>query len=261
MEWFPVKIIDGGYSLCDCQWGEGKGIFTIPFCRLYMVISGGAEVTIENQSLQLREGNVYFLPGSIPSRNSCHDFMEVFWLHFAPTSLELEYFFSHHKKIHMWASEYLNSWKNVYTVLKKFPFPDDSPELYRLHSLIIYLLADLITGKQPINDNMLFIKLRKALLFMDKEYLHNPSLAVIAGKANMAPNYFHRKFKELFPNFTPHSYMETKRMRDAKALIMLGHSLEETAESTGYSSVFYFSRAFKKVFSKSPSSVRKETIP
>lgn len=258
MEWFPVKLLDGGYARCDRQWGKKSGIFTSPFCRLYLVVSGQARVTVGKREFELRGGNVYFLPGNISSRNSCDDFMEVFWVHFAPQSLWLEYFLNHYREIHVWPLDQLRFWEPVYHRLKEFPLPKNSPGNYRLQSFFIYLLADLLEDKALSDDSLLLSRLKNALLFMDREYLRNPSLAAIAAKVHMAPNYFHRKFKELFPGFTPHSYMETKRMRDAKALLATGHSLKETAEITGYSNVFYFSRSFKKVFGKSPSRVRKE---
>lgn len=260
MEWFPVKILDGGYTLCGKQW-ETRGMFTVPFCRLYLVVSGGAQVIIGKHELELQRGNVYFLPGNILSRNGCNDFMEVFWVHFAPLSLWLEHFLAHHKEVHTWPLEKLKNWEHVYCRLKRFSFAENSSEHYRLQSFLIYLLADLLADKNQIIDSGLFLRLKNALLFMDREYLRNPPLAAIAAKANMAPNYFHRKFRELFPSFTPYSYMEAKRMRDAKTFLAVGHSLKETAEMTGYSNVFYFSRSFKKVFGKSPGIIRKEATP
>jgi len=260
MEQFTFKIIDGGYSLCDRQWGV-FGKFTVPFFRLYFVISGKALVTLGKNGFELKKGNAYFLPGNIISENCCNDFLEVFWIHFAPMSLSLECCFANYKEAYSWSLENLKYWEDTYIQLKQFPIDENSFENYRLHSLLLYLAADLLSNKNQINSNMLYEKLKPSINFMDKEYINNPSLMTIARKANMAPNYFHRKFKEAFPEFTPHSYMEIKRMRDVRALLATGLSLEEIAEATGYSNVFYFSRAFKKVFGESPSFARKGINP
>lgn len=260
MEQFPFKIIDAGYSLCGRQWGiEGK--FNVLFFRIYFVVSGKAQVMLGRNDFELKEGNVYFLPGNMLSQNICNDFMKVFWIHFAPISLSIEFILAKHKEVYTWSLEELKFWEDIYIQLKQFPFDKNSPENYKLHSLLLYLSADLFSDKTQIISNTAYAKLKKAINFMDNEYINNPSLETIAKKANMAPNYFHRKFKEFFPDFTPHSYMETRRMRDAKALLTTELSLDEIAEVTGYSNVFYFSRSFKKVFGKSPSFVRKETNP
>lgn len=257
MEWFPIKLLTGGFNRCGRDWGKSPRSFVNPFCRLYLVTGGGGVVTIGEKDFDLRSGNAYFLPGGILSRNRCYDFMEVYWVHFAPQSLPLEYFLSRYREMRVWPLKELSRWKPVYTGLKNFPLPENSPENYRLQSFLLYLLSDLLEEKPPEDDAPL-LRLKNALLFMDREYLRNPPLSVVAAHANMAPNYFHRKFKEVFPGLTPHSYMETKRMRDANALLATGHSLKETAEATGYANVFYFSRSFKKVFGKSPSRSRLE---
>ncbi len=258
MEWFPVKLLTGSFNRCGRDWGKNQGCFINPFCRLYLITEGGGRVRIGEREYELRSGNAYFLPGNLPSRNRCGDFMEVYWVHFAPQSLWLEYFLDRYKEVHVWPLDRLRFWKPVYSLLKEFPLPENSPGNYRLQSFFLFLLSDLLEEKPPEDDTPLLLRLKNALLFMDREYLRNPPLSVLAAKAGMAPNYFHRKFKEVFPGFTPHSYMETKRMRDAKALLATGHSLKETAEMTGYANVFYFSRSFKKVFRKSPSQARKE---
>lgn len=258
MEWFPVKLLMGNFTRCDRSWGKNQGRFIHPFCRLYLVTAGGARVTLGEQDFELRSGNAYLLPGNILSRNRCDDFMEVYWVHFAPQSLWLEYYLSRYTELNVWPLEELHFWEPVYTQLKNFPLRENSPENYRLQSFFLFLLSGLLE-EQPLEDDApLLGRLKNALLFMDREYLHNPPLSTIAARANMAPNYFHRKFKEVFPGFTPHSYMETKRMRDAKVLLATGHSLKETAEMTGYANVFYFSRSFKKIFRKSPSQSRME---
>ncbi len=258
MEWVPMKPLMGGFTFCDRRWGKNLGWFVYPFCRLYLLVGGKARVEIGKQEFELRSGNAYFLPGGIRSRDFCDDFMEVYWVHLAPQPLWLEYFLARYREVHVWPLDRLRFWKPVYTLLKDFPLPENSPGNYRLQSFFLYLLSDLLEEKLPEDDTPYLARLKNALLFMDREYLHNPPLSAIAARANMAPNYFHRKFKEVFPGLTPHSYMETKRMRDAKALLATGHSLKETAAMTGYANVFYFSRSFKKVFRKSPSQVLKD---
>ena len=233
----------------------------VPFLRLYFVVSGEAELILGENKLKLTKNNVYFLPGNILSMNSCNDCIKLFWIHFAPISLSLECLLANHKEACNWSLESLKSWDDIYIQLKQFPFDENSPENYKLHSLLLYLTADLFSGITQTISNAAYAKLKKAINFMDNEYINNPSLEEIAKKAHMAPNYFHRKFKESFPDFTPHSYMETRRMCDAKALLATELSLEEVAEATGYSNVFYFSRSFKKVFGKSPSFARKEISP
>jgi AraC-like DNA-binding protein len=95
---------------------------------------------------------------------------------------------------------------------------------------------------------------------MDKEYLTNPSLGIIASKVNYSENYFHRIFLKTF-GLTPYEYMFNKRMEKAIKLLNENETIiKKIAMESGYDNEFYFSRIFKSHFGLSPSAYRQKNI-
>ena len=260
---YPVKILTDGYSECSSIWNTPQN-YVVSFFRLYFVIEGGAVITINDIDYELEAGNAYFIPGSCPSKNHCPDTMKLHWLHCVPATFAIDTVLSKTAKTHQWRLTDLQRWKPAFTRLGQQPLAIQGGEWYALQSLIFYLLADLLTiyETEPEVPNRTYLKLKPAIDFMDRSYLNNPSLRQISAKVNLAPNYFHRKFKQLLNGQTPHAYMTKKRLNDARALLTgSDYTLQEIAEQVGYENAFYFSRAFKKIFNISPSAARKNSMP
>ncbi len=97
---------------------------------------------------------------------------------------------------------------------------------------------------------------------MVKSYIHDHptgdvSVQEIAQLVNLNRQYlstmFHRSTGDSLRDYI--LKMRTKR---AKLMLMRGHTVSECAELTGYSSIYAFSKAFKKVTGKSPIHYLKE---
>lgn len=86
----------------------------------------------------------------------------------------------------------------------------------------------------------------------------NLSLEVLAGVANLSPNYFHRLFSARF-GCTPNRYITTQRILAARSkLAYTDQSLAQIAMDCGFSSQSYFTCRFTKETGKSPMQYRKE---
>jgi YesN/AraC family two-component response regulator len=102
-------------------------------------------------------------------------------------------------------------------------------------------------------------KLLDSLEFIEKNYpSKSMSVAQLAKMAGFSEVYYRKIFKAQF-DIPPSEYITLTRLKKAKELILSGRcSLDECAESCGFSSLQYFCRVFKKTTGTSPGKYRKE---
>ena len=101
-------------------------------------------------------------------------------------------------------------------------------------------------------------RMEKAREYIDA-HITNPDLSVkdLAKTFKMSESHFRYSFKAMH-NMSPTQYIQQERIRLAKSLLReTTDSLTSIAESIGYSSIYYFSEAFKKEIKCSPSEYRK----
>lgn len=92
-----------------------------------------------------------------------------------------------------------------------------------------------------------------------REHLDDDTLTIekIAAASQMGERHFRRSFKEAY-NISPLRYINMRRITRAKELLRYSDMpLGKIAAATGFSSIYYFSNAFKKEVQCSPSEYRK----
>ena len=102
-------------------------------------------------------------------------------------------------------------------------------------------------------------RMEKAREYIDA-HITSTDLSVqsVANAFKMSESHFRYSFKAMH-NMSPTQYIQQKRICLAKALLRdTNDSLTHIAESIGYSSIYYFSEAFKKEIKCSPSEYRKQ---
>ena len=91
---------------------------------------------------------------------------------------------------------------------------------------------------------------------MDREYARPLDIRAIARAAFMSPAHFSRKFKTAYGE-TPHSYLMTRRIERAKALLRRGNlSVTEVCMMVGCTSLGSFSARFAQVVGETPTAYR-----
>lgn len=104
-------------------------------------------------------------------------------------------------------------------------------------------------------DNSLQIK--KALDYINSNYMENLSLEDLARYAGLSEGHFCRLFKT-FTGYTPFSFLNKKRIsRSCEYLTQTNKKIAEIAVLCGYNNISYYNRAFIKIIKESPSSYRK----
>ena len=98
-------------------------------------------------------------------------------------------------------------------------------------------------------------RLRRARDLVDREYANDIDVAAMAEMALMSTAHFSRKFRAAFGE-TPYSYIMTRRIERAKALLRQGRSVTDACMSVGCSSLGSFSSRFAEIVGEPPSQYR-----
>ena len=100
------------------------------------------------------------------------------------------------------------------------------------------------------------VRLRRARDAMDRDYASPLDVAALARVALMSPGHFSRSFRSAFGE-TPYSYLMTRRIERAKALLRRGDlSVTEVCFAVGCTSLGSFSSRFTELVGESPSAYR-----
>ncbi|MEU8820725.1 helix-turn-helix transcriptional regulator [Actinoplanes sp. NPDC048796] len=99
-------------------------------------------------------------------------------------------------------------------------------------------------------------RLRRARDVMDRDYAEPLDVPALARVALMSPGHFSRSFRSAFGE-TPYSYLMTRRIERAKALLRRGDlSVTEVCFAVGCTSLGSFSSRFTELVGESPSAYR-----
>ena len=99
-------------------------------------------------------------------------------------------------------------------------------------------------------------RLRRARDRMDRDYAQPLDVPALARTALMSPAHFSRRFREAY-NETPYSYLMTRRIERAKALLRRGDlSVTEVCFAVGAASLGSFSARFTELVGETPSTYR-----
>ncbi|MDQ1705334.1 MAG: hypothetical protein QOF18_1700 [Frankiaceae bacterium] len=103
------------------------------------------------------------------------------------------------------------------------------------------------------------VRLRRARDTMNRDYAQPLDVQALARAALMSPGHFSRSFRAAFGE-TPYSYLMTRRIERAKALLRRGDlTVTDVCFAVGCSSVGSFSSRFTELVGESPSTYRART--
>jgi len=97
--------------------------------------------------------------------------------------------------------------------------------------------------------------LRRARDLIDREYARPLDVPTMARRALMSPAHFSRQFKAAYGE-TPYSYLMTRRIERAMALLRAGMSVTDACMTVGCTSLGSFSSRFTEVVGETPSTYR-----
>jgi AraC-like DNA-binding protein len=99
--------------------------------------------------------------------------------------------------------------------------------------------------------------LRRARDLIDREYAKPLDVPTMAAKALMSPAHFSRRFRAAYGE-TPYSYLMTRRIERAMALLRSGASVTDACMAVGCTSLGSFSSRFSEIVGESPSAYQRQ---
>jgi AraC-like DNA-binding protein len=97
--------------------------------------------------------------------------------------------------------------------------------------------------------------LRRARDLIDRDYAKPLDVPTMAQRALMSPAHFSRKFRAAYGE-TPYSYLMTRRVERAMALLRAGMSVTDACMAVGSTSLGSFSSRFTELVGETPSAYR-----
>ena len=96
-------------------------------------------------------------------------------------------------------------------------------------------------------------ELRRAIVFVDRHFREQLTLADVAAVAHLSPNYFSEKFREVTGS-SFQVYLQERRLRFAHALLgSTALGVTQVCHAAGFNSPSHFGRAYRRRFGESPS--------
>jgi AraC-like DNA-binding protein len=102
-------------------------------------------------------------------------------------------------------------------------------------------------------------RLDKVVAYIQSHYHQKIETREMAEFCNLSTEAFCRYFKQM-TKLTFTEYLNNFRINESKRLIMKGYSITDACYESGFESLSYFNRIFKKVTNENPSSFKKENF-
>ncbi|MBE6568169.1 MAG: AraC family transcriptional regulator [Ruminococcaceae bacterium] len=97
---------------------------------------------------------------------------------------------------------------------------------------------------------------KKTVSFLDEHFAEAHTLSSLSALLGITPHHLARVFKQ-YTGETVFSHMNRLRCRHAKSALLDGATVTEAAFLSGFASLPYFSRTYKRIFGETPSQVKK----
>lgn len=136
---------------------------------------------------------------------------------------------------------------------QKQPWLSEKGQYYALCRLLLFLNRIFREKQQvsPVFTSSVDARIRTILEYIDKNYLHQPSLDELAKLCYLNKHYLCRLFRQE-TGFCISDYITYRRMSAAMKLLREGESISDTARLSGFKSDTYFITTFKKSFGTTP---------
>lgn len=102
--------------------------------------------------------------------------------------------------------------------------------------------------------------LRRARDLIDRDYAKPLDVPTMAARALMSPAHFSRRFRAVYGE-TPYTYLMTRRIERAMALLRGGMSVTDACMEVGCTSLGSFSSRFTEIVGEPPSAYRSREHP
>ncbi len=254
-----VRLVGSRRLKIDTTWGHD---LESPFWRLYVQDRSGASIIHQGHRLPLNAGQVHLIPSWVrfqcsATRSVTQDFLHFYLTGLPPTLLRR--FF--HRPLRLPRNEAVAAlcrrWREGFDAKPAFPPLGWAAALAQ--AAVTLAMEDLPPAEQAACFRALsgFNPINPALQCLDERLSRPPENAELARLCHFSTDHFIRQF-HLIVGMTPAKYgLERRLASAAQGLTSSNRTLEDIADSTGFTDRFHFSRAFKARLGVPPAAYRR----
>lgn len=252
---------------------------TSPFSRIYYIERGAGKVVMGNKTIALEPGYLYLIPSYTLCSYVFSKDMVQYYIHLSTSLHEgLNVFDVYQNKLKLKCQE--EDIAKFKFLLESHPdnhLPAEDPKVYQnrqwMHKevrytdiahylntrgILLQLLANFLYSETNKDGTHIQWKsnLKPILSHIQKNIHDNLSIEELADLVCLSKDHFARVFKAQL-GITPVAYIVKRRIEKAQYLLLTCNlTQEEIMERTGFKSLSYFSKVFKKNVGVSPGTYR-----
>ncbi len=272
-----VRLLNTDYSLLGPEWSYSNVLS--PFSRIYLITSGEGYIMPQKELIKLKKDYLYLIPAYTLCTYKCLDEMGQYYIHFTHTLPDgLKLFDRLQFKTQVEASELdLLLFKRLNDInpglALKYADPSINKALYwkgvenyqgsndkQLESIgIIKQLFSRFLS--PMNASDIDTKdklwITDVFKFINKNLSREIKIEELADLACYSKDHFSKQFKKT-TGLKPIEYINQKRIEKAQELLITTSlSQKRISEQTGFTSLHYYTRVFKKMSGRAPAEYRR----
>lgn len=251
-----------------------------PFTRIYLITEGYGWLIIGNQKITLEAGYLYLIPGYTSCTYHFGKGLAHYYIHVGitlPNGLNPYNIYPVKYKVAECSLD-LSLFERILELNPGMELPHHHPNVYQKkpwlnkkvnykspghHLETIGILQQIFSRFPEADQNhtlsgMLKYNIQSVLLYIHNNLNGNITIESLSGIACFSKDHFSKVFKSII-GLPPNDYIIRKRIERAQFLLMTTElSQNEIIEQTGFKSLSYFSRLFKKHTGYSPERYRKQ---
>jgi len=248
-----------GVMLVDPIWAERMHMSSVG--EMIHIISGTTELAMKDCSFKAGSGETLLVPSKTLHRDGFdpEKGLEVFYCSFT-WQKEKDFFSRVDNSVLLGMSDFRKReismmFDQLRSDLSGISEADMLVARSRVLTILLLIIREAVSGgmKKDRRANVRRQELmRQAKAYMDEHCTRGITLDEIASALNVSPYYLSHVFSEE-SEFSLFSYLTTKRMAKARALLLNGKlNISEVADAVGYENANYFSKVFNKHCGCSP---------
>lgn len=252
-----------------------------PFSRLYYVSEGHAQMELPSGIIDLKEGNLYFIPAYVKHSCICDSHFTHYYIHIYEDYMEgaavldeyelpLEVKGDNNDLLLMQRLCDINptlkipesnpeSYDNHQTLMENFQKNLKRPFCDKVESRgILYILLSRFLAEAKLKNIAKDDRIRKIISYITRNLSKSLDIDLLADMACMSKVHFFRTFKEQTGE-TPNTFYIKKKLEKAELLLVASDlSVKTIASRLGYDDYSYFIRIFKKYSGLTPQQYREQ---
>jgi AraC-like DNA-binding protein len=279
------SLLHADYVKLNEKWNYPNVIS--PYFRIYSIDEGEGFISSRQEKIKLEQGYLYVVPSFTLCHLYCSQYLSQYFLHFFEESAEGISLFEYNRKvikvpardtdivnfkrlIEINPGRGINRSDNP-TVYEKNAYYKSYQELnktvsdpvyYETQGIIFQLISRFLNSNRFKfnNPDPIPSKILDAIRHIQLHLHENLTVSYLAQRANLNDDYFSRSFFR-YTGQRPLTHLHEKRIERAQYLIATTNlPFTEIAEKTGFESLSYFTKIFKKVTSLTPGQYRQQNL-